>query len=46
MGDIGKPERHHTFEPMPESEPIKEPAAPSVVPATPAPVREPEKVPA
>lgn len=42
MGDIGEPVRHVEFEPMPDSVPVEEPAAP----ATPAPEREPEKVPA
>ena len=41
MGDIGEPVRHVEYEPMPETAPIEEPAAPSVEPA-----REPEKVPA
>lgn len=29
MGDIGKPERHIEFEPMPETIPVHEPAAPA-----------------
>jgi hypothetical protein len=37
MGNIGEPQRHIEFEPMPESEPIHEPS-----PSVPAP----EKVPA
>ncbi len=37
MGDIGKPERHIEFEPVPTTVPVREPA---VVPA------QPEKVPA
>lgn len=37
MGDIGEPQKHIEFEPFPESEPVKEPAAPE---------REPEKAPA
>lgn len=37
MGDVGKPRRTIIIEPLPETEPIKEPAAPE---------REPEQVPA
>lgn len=38
MGDIGEPEREVTFEPIPTTVPVEEPAAPA--PA------EPERVPA
>jgi hypothetical protein len=41
MGNIGEDQREYEFEPFPATEPMKEPAAP-----TPAPVKEPEKVPA
>lgn len=37
MGQIGEPQKEIEFEPLPATEPIKEPAAPS-------PVREPEPV--
>lgn len=36
MGDIGVPKREIEFEPLPATEPVKEPAAP-----TPTPEREP-----
>lgn len=36
MGNIGKPEKRIELEPLPESEPVREPAAP-----TPQPVEEP-----
>ena len=39
MGDIGEPVRKIDLEPLPETAPIQEPS-------TPAPVQEPEKVPA
>lgn len=38
MGNIGEPQKHIEFEPMPETEPVHEPAAPEVEP-------EPEEVP-
>lgn len=41
MGNIGEPVRHVEYEPLPDSVPVEEPAAPEVAPA-----REPEKVPA
>lgn len=41
MGDIGTPLKEVTFEPLPESTPVQEPA-----PSAPTPEREPEKVPA
>lgn len=34
MGDIGKPQRHIEFEPMPTTEPIHEPS-PVIAPAEP-----------
>lgn len=40
MGNIGEPVKTVEFEPMPETAPVIEPAAPSVAPV------EPEKVPA
>lgn len=39
MGDIGNPIRRREYEPLPKTEPVKEPAAPE-------PTKEPEKVPA
>jgi len=44
VGDIGEPIRHIEFEPMPETEPVKEPAAPAVEPekAPAEPVKEPQ----
>lgn len=44
MGNIGEPRRKVDFEPIPETEPVKEPS-PVPVP-TPSPEREPEEVPA
>lgn len=38
MGEIGEPQREVTFEPMPETVPVEQPAAPQPV--------EPERVPA
>lgn len=38
MGQIGEPQREIEFEPMPATEPIHEPAAPTPAPATPEPV--------
>jgi len=40
MGNIGEPVRKVDIEPLPQTEPVTEPAAPAVTPA------EPEKVPA
>lgn len=37
MGAIGEPKREIEFEPIPASEPIKEPAAPTPEPAAPVP---------
>lgn len=34
LGDIGEPQRRREYEPMPEQEPVHEPAAPT--PAQPA----------
>lgn len=39
MGQIGEPQREIEFEPLPATEPLKEPASPT-------PVEEPEEVPA
>lgn len=41
MGDIGEPIRHIEFEPMPETAPVEEPAAPQVEPVK-EPVKEPQ----
>jgi hypothetical protein len=38
MGDVGEPRRTITIEPLPETEPIPEPA---IEPATPEPAQEP-----
>jgi hypothetical protein len=31
-GNIGEPQKHVEFEPMPEASPVQEPAAPAVAP--------------
>lgn len=47
MGDIGEPLKHIELEPLPDTVPVQEPAAPSVepapapAPAEPAPAKEP-----
>lgn len=38
MGQIGQPQREIEFEPMPEREPVHEPAAPTPAPAPAEPV--------
>jgi len=45
MGDIGEPVRRREYVPMPESEPVHEPAAPEPAPVPAEPVKTPEKEP-
>lgn len=41
MGDIGKDPHEIEFEPLPDSEPVREPAAPTPAPAPAEPQKEP-----